>query len=144
MGVSLGARQWNSHSSQPVKAPVATIGISGTEIATANPFKTLTNPKTFFLADYALMCKCSKRRGLFHGRRHPTAGSIHPADAETHPDANVLTRAVGAEEQLVVDSIIFPIEPGDRFLLSGFGVGLSWGSCLLDLDNCHISALVEL
>lgn len=28
-------------------------------------------------------------------------------------------------------------------LLSGFGVGLSWGSCLLDLENCVVLPLIE-
>ena len=30
-----------------------------------------------------------------------------------------------------------------RLLLSGFGVGLSWGSAVVDLDSIHVSNLVE-
>lgn len=30
-----------------------------------------------------------------------------------------------------------------KVVLSGFGAGLSWGSCLLSLDKCKISSLIE-
>lgn len=30
-----------------------------------------------------------------------------------------------------------------RVILSGFGAGLSWGSCMLSLDKCKISELIE-
>jgi 3-oxoacyl-[acyl-carrier-protein] synthase-3 len=30
-----------------------------------------------------------------------------------------------------------------RILLSGFGVGLSWASAIIDLTNCHICDLIE-
>ena len=32
----------------------------------------------------------------------------------------------------------------NRVILSGFGAGLSWGSCLIDLSRCKISDLIEL
>jgi len=31
-----------------------------------------------------------------------------------------------------------------KVLISGFGAGLSWGTALLNLDNCYISELIEL
>jgi 3-oxoacyl-[acyl-carrier-protein] synthase-3 len=31
-----------------------------------------------------------------------------------------------------------------KLLLSGFGVGMSWASCIMETDGCHVSDLVEL
>ena len=31
-----------------------------------------------------------------------------------------------------------------RMMFSGFGGGLSWGSAILNLNNCHISMLKEI
>jgi 3-oxoacyl-[acyl-carrier-protein] synthase-3 len=31
-----------------------------------------------------------------------------------------------------------------RIMMSGFGVGLTWGTAIVDLDNCHICKIVEL
>jgi 3-oxoacyl-[acyl-carrier-protein] synthase-3 len=30
-----------------------------------------------------------------------------------------------------------------RMLLSGFGVGLSWGTAIIDVDSCFIGEIVE-
>ncbi|HUB16932.1 MAG TPA: protein phosphatase 2C domain-containing protein [Acetobacteraceae bacterium] len=51
------------------------------------------------------------------------AGAIRPEDAEHHPRANVITRAVGADlEDFVLDKVSGPIRPGDRFLLCSDGL----------------------
>jgi protein phosphatase/serine/threonine-protein phosphatase Stp1 len=51
------------------------------------------------------------------------AGSIAPEDAEKHPHANIITRAVGADiEDLVLDKVSGRLQPGDRFLLCSDGV----------------------
>lgn len=50
------------------------------------------------------------------------AGAITEERARAHPRANVITRAVGAREQLVVDSVFGPIQAGDRFLLCSDGL----------------------
>jgi 3-oxoacyl-[acyl-carrier-protein] synthase-3 len=31
-----------------------------------------------------------------------------------------------------------------RLLLSGFGVGMTWASTIIQMDNCHVSDLVEI
>ncbi|MBR1629231.1 MAG: Stp1/IreP family PP2C-type Ser/Thr phosphatase [Lachnospiraceae bacterium] len=49
-------------------------------------------------------------------------GSITPEEAMTHPKRNVITRAVGVTEELMVDVGRFPWEPGDLFLLSTDGL----------------------
>ncbi len=50
------------------------------------------------------------------------AGSLAAEDAEAHPQANVITRAVGAEIELVLDKSAGRIFPGDLFLLCSDGV----------------------
>jgi protein phosphatase/serine/threonine-protein phosphatase Stp1 len=51
------------------------------------------------------------------------AGAIRPEDAENHPRANVITRAVGgSSETLELDKVSGPILAGDRFLLCSDGL----------------------
>jgi protein phosphatase/serine/threonine-protein phosphatase Stp1 len=54
------------------------------------------------------------------------AGAISPKDALTHPRANVITRAVGADfATLELDKITDRLRQGDRFLLCSDGVSKS-------------------
>jgi serine/threonine protein phosphatase PrpC len=49
--------------------------------------------------------------------------AIVPAEeAESHPLANVLLRAVGSEARLVLDQRVLEVRPGDRFLLCSDGL----------------------
>lgn len=50
------------------------------------------------------------------------AGLISRAEAENHPQANRITRAIGAMEELFVDMEIHELEPGDRFLICSDGL----------------------
>src|SRR5262249_9381305 len=50
------------------------------------------------------------------------AGMISEGEAETHPNANIITRAVGAAERLEVDTIGGDLRPGDLFLLASDGL----------------------
>ncbi|PPQ35465.1 PP2C family protein-serine/threonine phosphatase [Rhodopila globiformis] len=51
------------------------------------------------------------------------AGALRPEDAESHPRANVITRAVGAEvDELLLDKVSDRLQPGDRFLLCSDGL----------------------
>ena len=51
------------------------------------------------------------------------AGVVRPEDAESHPRANVITRAVGAgDEVLEIDKTTDRVLPGDRFLLCSDGL----------------------
>lgn len=47
---------------------------------------------------------------------------ISPEEAESHPMANVITRAVGIDEPLEVETARLDVMPGDRFLLCSDGL----------------------
>ena len=49
-------------------------------------------------------------------------GIILPEDAETHPSANVITRAVGGSDNLYVDIDAEGVQAGDTFLLCSDGL----------------------
>ena len=51
-----------------------------------------------------------------------TAGLITAADAEHHPDSNIITRAVGFSADPAPDFWIVPVEPGTRLLLCSDGL----------------------
>jgi protein phosphatase/serine/threonine-protein phosphatase Stp1 len=64
------------------------------------------------------------------------SGNLAPEDAERHPHANVITRAVGADaEVLELDKVIGQAEPGDRFLLCSDGLSKT-------LSEAEISSLL--
>lgn len=50
------------------------------------------------------------------------AGMLDSADAERHPNANIITRAVGASGDLTVDIVGGEAHPGDVFLLASDGL----------------------
>ena len=49
-------------------------------------------------------------------------GVLSPEQAIDHPHGNLVTRAVGAADQLFLDVEILPIEPGDVFILCSDGL----------------------
>jgi len=50
------------------------------------------------------------------------AGMLAPDEAESHPNANVVTRAVGAADELKVDVVSGDARPGDQFILASDGL----------------------
>jgi serine/threonine protein phosphatase PrpC len=50
------------------------------------------------------------------------AGMLDPAEAEGHPDSNVITRAIGVSENLRIDTVAGDAEAGDIFLLGSDGL----------------------
>lgn len=50
------------------------------------------------------------------------AGKLSPEEAQHHPQRNMITRALGLTQNLVVDEFDEPVRPGDRFLLCSDGV----------------------
>lgn len=49
-------------------------------------------------------------------------GILTPEQARVHPQRNIITRALGTREDLEVDSLVMPVEPGDLFLLASDGL----------------------
>jgi protein phosphatase len=49
-------------------------------------------------------------------------GIISPQEAERSPHRNVITRAVGSRDYVQVDTHVFDLVPGDRFLLCSDGL----------------------
>ncbi|MBB3896888.1 PP2C family protein-serine/threonine phosphatase [Roseococcus suduntuyensis] len=50
------------------------------------------------------------------------SGLLAEAEAERHPHANVITRAVGQEGEVVLDKVADRLLPGDQFLLCSDGL----------------------
>jgi len=49
-------------------------------------------------------------------------GLLDREDAASHPESNVVTRAVGSEGGEVLEADLYDVEPGDRFLLCSDGL----------------------
>jgi PPM family protein phosphatase len=50
------------------------------------------------------------------------AGAISAKDAESHPDSNIITRAIGFDEEPMPDYWMLPVRPGLRLLLCSDGL----------------------
>jgi serine/threonine protein phosphatase PrpC len=50
------------------------------------------------------------------------SGKLTPEEAETHPQRSVITRALGTEADVDVDTFSVAVEPGDLFLLCSDGL----------------------
>lgn len=66
-------------------------------------------------------------------------GFLSEEDAVNHPEANIITRAIGAYENLYIDINVFSTQIGDTFLLCSDGLHNSVGTtdiidCLNDTD----------
>ncbi len=77
------------------------------------------------------------------------AGVLRPEDADGHPRANIITRAVGAEaDGLDLDKITDRAQPGDRFLLCSDGLFKALAEpavgMLLGLENPDASPVERL
>lgn|GEM_PF-122535 len=50
------------------------------------------------------------------------AGEIQPSEARVHPHRNVVTQALGADDEVHADYWVRPVRPGERFLLCSDGL----------------------
>ena len=73
------------------------------------------------------------------------SGKITPEDAKVHPRKNVITRALGAEEDVAVDSDCLNLSDGDTLLLCSDGLTnfLDDKDILTVFQNNDISAVAE-
>lgn len=75
--------------------------------------------RAYLLRDGAL-CQVTHDHSLV--QEMVEAGSLAPEDAESHPQANVITRAVGSHEPLELDKVAGRLLPGDVLLLCTDGL----------------------
>ena len=59
---------------------------------------------------------------------------ISPEEAAHHPDANVITRAVGADKDLEIDHVVDVAQPNDIFILASDGLT----RCVADDEICRV------
>lgn len=64
-------------------------------------------------------------------------GKLTPEQAETHPQRSILTRALGAEPEIDVDTLEIQLAPGDRLILCSDGL-----SSVID-DDQILTTLAE-
>jgi PPM family protein phosphatase len=50
------------------------------------------------------------------------SGRLTPEEADAHPQRSVITRALGTDPEVDVDTLVLPTEPGDVFLLCSDGL----------------------
>ena len=72
-------------------------------------------------------------------------GELTPEEAEGHPDGNVITRAVGADPALEVESVTGDLAPGDAFLLASDGLTrlVTRAELLAALQDTDLEAAAE-
>jgi serine/threonine protein phosphatase PrpC len=65
-----------------------------------------------------------------------TAGAIAPEDVGSHPERNVVTRALGASAEVDPDVWLLPVEQGDAFVICSDGLSK-------ELDDREITRLID-
>lgn len=70
-------------------------------------------------------------------------GIINRSEAQDHPQGNVLSRALGVQPSVPVDTMIFDIDPGDTYMLCSDGVYNYYGQhqeLAAPLSNFNLTA----
>ncbi len=102
MGTTVVAIRFSGSETEPV-AEVAHVGDSRAYLLRAGELRPLTE-------DHSLVAELVR------------SGDLTRAQAAEHPQKNLITRALGAEEEVDVDTAVLPVEPGDRILLCSDGL----------------------
>src|SRR3712207_6286024 len=101
MGTTLVAVRFGGTQAEPV-AEVAHVGDSRAYLVRAGEMKPVTE-------DHSLVAELVR------------SGDLTRAQAAEHPQKNLITRALGAEDDVEVDTAVLAVEAGDRFPLCSHG-----------------------
>lgn len=73
---------------------------------------------------YRFRRQCLERLSTDHSRveEYVEQGLISREEAASHPESNVVTRALGSDESEVLEADLYDVEAGDRFLLCSDGL----------------------
>jgi PPM family protein phosphatase len=102
MGTTVVAVRFRGTQAEPV-AEVAHVGDSRAYLVRDSEMKPVTE-------DHSLVAELVR------------SGDLTRAQAAEHPQKNLITRALGADEEVDVDTALLPIEAGDRVLLCSDGL----------------------
>ena len=102
MGTTVVAVRFGGTQAEPV-AEVAHVGDSRAYLVRDSEMKPITE-------DHSLVAELVR------------SGDLTRAQAAEHPQKNLITRALGADEEVDVDTTLLPIEAGDRVLLCSDGL----------------------
>jgi PPM family protein phosphatase len=102
MGTTVVAVRFEATEGDPV-AEVAHVGDSRAYLLRADELRPLTE-------DHSLVAELVR------------SGDLTRAQAAEHPQKNLITRALGADEDVDVDTMVLPVEAGDRLLLCSDGL----------------------
>ncbi len=102
MGTTLVAARFGGTQERPV-AEIAHVGDSRAYLLRGGTLRPLTE-------DHSLVAELVR------------SGDLTRDQAAEHPQKNLITRALGAEEEVDVDTTVVPVEAGDRILLCSDGL----------------------
>jgi PPM family protein phosphatase len=102
MGTTLVAARFGGTQERPV-AEIAHVGDSRAYLLRGGNLRPLTE-------DHSLVAELVR------------SGDLTRDQAAEHPQKNLITRALGAEEEVDVDTAVLPVETGDRILLCSDGL----------------------
>lgn len=72
------------------------------------------------------------------------AGAISRAEAHDHPQANLVTRALGVQPQIEIETARAPFYPGDAFLLCSDGLSRSLRMTDLNVGECSPATFADI
>jgi PPM family protein phosphatase len=102
MGTTIVATRFGGTREEPV-AEIAHVGDSRAYLLRGGSLRPLTE-------DHSLVAELVR------------SGDLTRDQAAEHPQKNLITRALGAEEEVEVDTVVLPVEAGDRLLLCSDGL----------------------
>jgi serine/threonine protein phosphatase PrpC len=102
MGTTIVALRFGGTRERPV-AEIAHVGDSRAYLLRGGALKPVTE-------DHSLVAELVR------------SGDLTRDQAAEHPQKNLITRALGADEEVDVDTAVVPVEAGDRFLLCSDGL----------------------